>query len=218
MTITDQAPARQETASDVGNVQDLLDFLVTEEQLGVTLVSAAIQNAPGTPSEGFLPVLKNGVTQEYHHVEALEEAGGNALTTSYWLPDTAFDGGGIGLFETLEAIETIEISLYLIGVSAFARDGDDFGARLCAEAMGTEAVHRALVRFAQGEIGGEAIVPNDVGFENFDWPTVGAVREALEALGIGYGVETSQPGRFYDYPGDPLANGLGTPVTHTQPA
>jgi hypothetical protein len=218
MTITDQAPARQETASDVGSMQDLLNFLVTEEQLGVTLVSAAIQNAPGTPSEGFLPVLKNGVTQEYHHVEALEEAGGNALTTSYWLPDTAFDGGGIGLFETLEAIETIEISLYLIGVSAFARDGDDFGARLCAEAMGTEAVHRALVRFAQGEIGGEAIVPNDVGFENFDWPTVGAVRTSLEDLGIGYGVQTSQPGRFYEYPGDPLAGGVGTPVGHSKPA
>ena len=80
-----------ETAADMGSKQDLLDFLVTQEQLGVTLVGAAIQNAPGTPSEGFLPVLKNGVTQEYHHVEALEEAGGNALTTSYWLPDTAFD-------------------------------------------------------------------------------------------------------------------------------
>jgi hypothetical protein len=218
MTTTDQAPAQQETAADVDSMQDLLDFLVTEEQLGVTLVSAAIQNAPGTPSEGFLPVLKNGVTQEYHHVEALEEAGGSALTTSYWLPDTAFDEGGIGLFETLEAIETIEISLYLIGVSAFARDGDDFGARLCAEAMGTEAVHRALVRFAQGEIGGEAIVPNDVGFENFDWPTVGAVRTALEDLGIGYGVQTSQPGRFYEYPGDPLASGVGTPVNHPNPA
>jgi hypothetical protein len=48
-------------------------------------------------------------------------------------------------------------------------------------------------------------------------PTLGAVREALEALGIGYGVETSQPGRFYEYPGDPLANGLDTPVNHTQP-
>jgi hypothetical protein len=83
--------------------------------------------------------------------------------------------------------------------------------------MGTEAVHRALVRFAQGELGKEIGPPNDVGFENFDWPTLGAVREALEALGIGYGVETSQPGKFYDYPGDPLANGVGTPVNHTEP-
>jgi hypothetical protein len=150
-------------------------------------------------------------------VEALKEAGGKPLTTNYWLPDAALDNGGIGVFESLEVIETIEISLYLIGVSAFARRGDDFGARLCAEAMGTEAVHRALVRFAQGELGNEIGPPNDVGFENFDWPTLGAVREALEALGIGYGVETSQPGRFYEYPGDPLANGVGTPVNHTQP-
>jgi hypothetical protein len=144
----------------------VLDFLVTEEQLGVTLVSAAIENAPGTPSEAFLPVLRNGVTQEYLHVEALKEAGGKPLTTKYWFPDASLDNGGIGVFETLEVIETIEISLYLIGVSAFARRGDDLGARLCAEAMGTEAVHRALVRFAQGELGKEIGPPNDVGFEN----------------------------------------------------
>jgi hypothetical protein len=197
--------------------QEVLDFLVTEEQLGVTFVSAAIQNAPGTPSEAFVPVLRNAVTTEFHHVEALKEAGGSPLTTNYWFPDAAFDGGGVGLFSTLEVVETIEISLYLIGVSAFARAGEDFGARLCAEAMGTEAVHRALVRFAQTQLGRDVGVPNDVGFENFDWPTVEAVRGSLEELGIGYGEETSQPGRFYEYPGDPIATGIGTPVNHTQP-
>ena len=216
----DQALTQHETAGYVDSKQDVLDFLVTEEQLGVTLLTAAIQNAPGTPSEAFLPVLQNGVTTEYHHVEALEAAGGEALTTSYWFPDSAFGGGGIGLFETLEVIETIEISLYLIGVSAYARAGDDFGARLCAEAMGTEAVHRALVRFAQGELGTKDIgAPNDVGFENFDWPTVAKVRESLEELGIRYGTESSsQPGKFYEYPGDPLASGIGTPVNHSNPA
>jgi hypothetical protein len=203
---------------DTQSKQEILDFLVTEEQLGVTFVSAAIENAPGTPSEAFLPVLKNAVTQEHLHVEALKEAGGEALTTRYWFPDAAFGDGGIGLFETLEVVETIEISLYLIGVSAFAHRGDEFGARLCAEAMGTEAVHRALVRFAQSEIGGEPIVPNDVAFENFDWPTVAMGRTSLEDLGIGYGVQTSQPGRFYEYPGDPIASGVGTPVSHTVPA
>ena len=84
--------------------------------------------------------------------------------------------------------------------------------------MGTEAVHRALVRFAQGELGKDVGVPNDVGFENFDWPTVDAVRQELESLGIGYGRETSAPGRFYEYPGDPLATGVGTRVSHTTPA
>ena len=211
--------AKAASVGDKQGLKDVLDFLVTEEQLGVTFVSAAIENAPGTPSDAFVRVLRNAVTTEFLHVEALKEAGGKPLTTSYWFPDAAFGAGGIGLFETLEVVETIEISLYLIGVSAFAQRGEDFGARLCAEAMGTEAVHRALVRFAQGELGNKQIgPPNDVGFENYDWPTVAAVRGALEELGIGYGTQTSQPGRFYEYPGDPLATGIGTPVSHTKPA
>jgi hypothetical protein len=199
--------------------QEVLDFLVTEEQLAVTFVSAAIAAAPATPSEAFLAVLRNVVTTEYDHVEALEDAGGQTLATKFWLPDAAFGGGGVALFSALEAVETIEISLYLLGVSAFSRGGEEFGARMCAEALGTEAVHRALARFAQGQLGKEDIgPPNDVGFENFDWPTLEKVRQALEGLGIGYGRESSQPGRFYEYPGDPLASGVGTPVSHTTPA
>ena len=93
-------------------------------------------------------------------------AGGKALTTSYWFPDAAFGGGAIGLFETLKVVETVEIGLYLIGVRAFARGGED-PARACAEAMGTEAVHRALVRFAQGELGEEIGPPNDAELREF---------------------------------------------------
>ena len=210
--------ARSASAGNQRGLSKVLDFLVTEEQLGVTLLTAAIERAPGTPSDAFVPVLRNGVTTEFHHVEALKAAGGTPLTTKYWLPDSAFGGGGVGLFSTLEIIETVEISLYLIGVSAYARLGEEIGARLCAEAMGTEAVHRALVRFAQGQLGKDVGVPNDVGFENFDWPTVEKVREALEGLGIGYGSASNQPGRFYEYPGDPIARGVGTPVSHTLPA
>ncbi len=216
-TIID-ATATSAALGDKQGLKEILDFLVTEEALGVTFVTAAIENAPGTPSEAFLPVLKNAVTQEFHHVEALKDAGGEHLTMKYWFPDAAFDAGNVGLFSTLEIVETVEISLYLLGVSAYALAGEDFGARLCAEAMGTEAVHRALVRFAQGELGKDVGVPNDVGFENFDWKSVGAVRNELEGLGIGYGVQTDQPGRWYEYPGDPIARGVGTPVTHTTPA
>ena len=111
-------------------------------------------------------MLRNCVTTEYHHVEALKKAGGEPLTTSYWFPDAAF-----------------------------------------------------AVRFAQGELGNKEIgAPNDEGFENFDWPTLAEVRHSLEELGFGYGTESSQPGKFYEYPGDPLASGVGTPVNHPHPA
>jgi hypothetical protein len=64
-------------------LKEVLDFLVTEEQLGVTFVTAAIERAAGTPSEAFVPVLRNAVTTEFLHVEALKAAGGSALTTRY---------------------------------------------------------------------------------------------------------------------------------------
>lgn len=213
--ITAAAKAAQ-TGTDQG-LQEVLDFLVTQEQLSVTFVGAAIERASGTPSAAFLPVLRNAVTTEFHHVEVLKKVGGQPLTSKYWFPDAAFDNGGVGLFSTAEIVESVEISLYLIGVNAYARAQDEQGARLCAEAMGTEAVHRALVRFAQGQLGKDVGVPNDVGFENFDWPTVAKARDALERLGIGYGKKGSGAGRFYEYLGDPIARGIGRPVTHTLP-
>jgi hypothetical protein len=213
--ITDAAKAAR-TGTDRG-LQEVLDFLATQEQLSTTFLTAAIERAEGTPSAAFLPVLRNAVTTEFHHAEALRKVGGQPFTTRFWLPDAAFDNGGVGPFATAEIVESVEISLYLIGVTAYTRAREEQGARLCAEALGTEAVHRALVRFAQGQLGKDVGVPNDVGFENFDWPTVASAREALEGLGIGYGSQGGGVGRFYEYPGDPVARGVGTPVTRVGP-
>ena len=213
--ITDAAKAAF-TGTDQG-LQDVLDFLVTQERLSATFLTAAIERAEGTPSAAFLPVLRNGVTTEFHHAEALGRVGGQSFTTRFWLPDAAFDNGGAGLFATAEVVESVEISLYLIGVTAYTRAQMEEGARMCAEALGTEAVHRALVRFAQGQLGKNVGVPNDVGFENFDWQTVASAREALEDLGIGYGKRGGGVGRFYEYAGDPVARGVGTPVTRIDP-
>ena len=198
-------------------LQDVLDFLVTQEQLSTTFLTAAIERADGTPSAAFLPVLRNAVTTEYHHVEALRKVGAQSLANRFWLPDAAFGNGGVGLFATAEIVESVEISLYLIGVTAYTRAQVEEATRLCAEALGTEAVHRALVRFAQGQLGKDVGVPNDVGFESFDWQTVATAREALEGLGIGYGRQGAGAGRYYEYPGDPIARGVGTPVRGIEP-
>jgi hypothetical protein len=213
--ITEAATAAR-TGTDRG-LQEVLDFLVTQELLSTTFLTAAIERAEGTPSAAFLPVLRNAVTTEFHHAEALRRVGGQPFTTRFWLPDAAFGNGGAGLFSTAEIVEIVEISLYLIGVTAYARAQAEEGARLCAEALGTEAVHRALVRFAQGQLGKDVGVPNDVGFESFDWQTVASAREALERLGIGYGKQGSGVGRHYEYPGDPVARGVGTAVGGVDP-
>jgi hypothetical protein len=211
--------ARPGTAGATGMQWPLgrfLDFTVTQEKFGVTAVTNAIRKAPGTASEQFVPVLRAVVTTEFVHVQALEAIGARPLTTRFWIPDAVFDGG-VGLFTSLAAVEAIEVSMYLVGVSLFSRRSDDFGARLCAEALGTEAEHRVLARFAAAQLGAPTAPPNNVGFEPFPYRSTAEVIQALTALGIGYGKPGAAPGAFYDYPGDPLANGVGVPVESTTP-
>jgi hypothetical protein len=101
--------------------------------------------------------------------------------------------------------------MYLIGVTDAAHRRDEFKARLCAEAMATESEHRVLARFAQSALGNTTIgVPNNISFAPFTYTEMDEVEEALEALGIGYGRAGAMPGKFYEYPGDPVANGTGT--------
>jgi hypothetical protein len=198
------------------SLRRFLNFTVTQEQFGVTAVTAAIRKAPGTPSEQFVPVLRAVVTTEFTHVQALEAIGAEPLTSKFWIPDAVFDGG-VALFTSLAAVEAIEISLYLVGVTAFTDRSDALGARLCAEALGTEAEHRVLARFAASTLGAPTTPPNNVGFEPFPYQTTREVRTALMGLGIGYGQQSSAPGAFYEYPGDPVANGDGVPVDSPNP-
>jgi hypothetical protein len=199
-----------------GSLGRFLNFTVTQEQFGVTAVTNAIRKAPGTPSEQFVGVLRAAVTTEFTHVEALEAIGAEPLTSRFWIPDAVFDGG-VGLFTSLAAVEAIEVSLYLVGVTIFSLRSDDFGARLCAEALGTEAEHRVLARFAASVLGAPTSPPNNVGFEPFPYKSTREVVQALTGLGIGYGTPGAAPGAFYDYPGDPLANGVGVPVDSPTP-
>jgi hypothetical protein len=74
-----------------------------------------------------------------------------------------------------------------------------------------------LARFAASVLGAPTAPPNNVGFEPFPYKTTDAVIQALTGLGIGYGRRGSAPGAFYDYPGDPVANGVGVPVESPTP-
>jgi hypothetical protein len=194
------------------------DFIITQEGFGVTFLTEAVRRATGTPSAQFLPVLKAANATEYDHIKALLAIGARPITMNYWIPDAAFGAGGAGLFASIEAVETIEFSMYLIGVNDSTRRGDATKARLCAEAMATESEHRVLARFAQGALGATIGVPNNISFAPFTYTTTHDVKAALEALGIGYGVQGATPGKFYAFPGDPVANGTGTAEDVTTPS
>jgi hypothetical protein len=198
------------------SLRSFLNFTVTQEQFGVTTVTAAIQKAPGTPSAQFLPVLRAAVTTEFRHVQALKSIGAKPLTSKFWIPNAVFDGG-VGLFTAFSVVEAIEVSLYLVGITAFSGRSNEFERRLCAEALGTEAEHRVLARFAASQLGAPTTPPNNLGFEAFPYRTTGQVQKALMGLGLGYGKPSSAPGTFYEYPGDPVANGVGTPVDSPNP-
>ena len=198
------------------SLRDFLNFTVTQERFGVTAVTAAIQKAPGTPSEQFVPALRAIVTTEFTHVEALEAIGAEPLTSKFWIPDAVFDGGVV-LFTSFAAVEAIEVSLYLVGVTAFTvartrsargcapkRSGRRPSTECCPGSPPPRSARRRHRR------------PTWVSSRSPTRPPARS-RKALMGLGIGYGEQSSAPGAFYEYPGDPVANGVGVPVDSPTP-
>ena len=196
-------------ASGGESTERIVSTLATAESFGVTFLTEAIRRAPGTPSEALVETLKAANTAEYDHVVALRELGGRQFTRRFWIPEAAFGGGGFVLFESIETADTVELMGYLTGVTAFAKRGQARRARFLAEGCGVEAEHRAIARFAQTALGGRQLISIDRSFEPWSIRTVAGMIDALEAAGIGFGRQGATPGAFYDFPGDPVANGSG---------
>jgi hypothetical protein len=187
----------------------ILGNLATAESFGVTFLTEAIRRAPGTPSAGLVDTLKAANTAEYDHVVALRKLGGRQFTLRFWIPEAAFGGGGVGLFESIETADTVELMGYLTGVTAFAQRGQERPARYLAEGCGVEAEHRAIARFAQTALGGRQQISIDRSFEPWSIKTTAGMIDALEGAGIGFDRQGATPGRFYEFPGDPTRNGTG---------
>jgi len=188
---------------------EILSTLATAESFGVTFLTEAVRRAPGTPSAGLADTLRAANTAEYDHVVALRKLGGRQTTLRFWIPEAAFGGGGVGLFESIETADTLELMGYLTGVTAFAKHGQERAARFLAEGCAVESEHRAIARFAQTALGGRQQISIDRSFAPWSVRTVAAMIRALEGAGIGFGRQGAAPGAFYDFPGNPVANGTG---------
>ena len=197
---------------------EILSKLATAESFGVTFLTEAVKRAPGTPSAGLVDTLRAANTAEYDHVVALRKLGGRQFTLKFWIPEAAFGGGGVGLFESIETADTLELMGYLTGVTAFAKRGHQRAARFLAEGCAIESEHRAIARFAQTALGGRQQIAIDRSFAPWSVRTVAGMIGALEDAGIGFGNRGATPGKFYDFPGNPVKNGSGLDNNGRRPA
>lgn len=200
-----------------GSSKDIRSVLATFEAFGVTLLTEAAKRAPGTPSAQFAGVLKAANITEFFHLSALRRIGGKPLTEKFWIPNAVLDGN-VGLFNAIANQEEVEISAYLVGVTEATKRRDAKQARLYAEALGTEAEHRVLARFARATLTNSIDVPNNRAFEAFHVQSATSALKASASLGIGFGTKSPAPGAFYDYPGDPRKTGTAVGITTTKPA
>jgi hypothetical protein len=186
--------------------QEVLNVAATIEVLTTIVTTTALQKGV-VPSAG-INTVSAAAREELDHYEVLTARfGGRAATHRIWVPDGLF-ASATDLFTALVVGEQICINLYLVATTVWAQAGSPFLARVGAELVGNEGVHRALARQALG------LEPNDRAFMKYnqvdqaDGPGSGMAgfthaQDAIKAFetdaGIGFGKMGTAPGAFYDF-------------------
>jgi hypothetical protein len=206
------AAADDAQAEHTQNSRDLLNVAATAEVVGVILNTLAYeQGARLFPRDATIQRdLGAAARQDLIHYQVLisEDVGAKALAQQIWIPDAVFASRS-SLLETLEIAATVFINAYLLAATVFANRGKAVLARVSAELVGVEAVHRSIARTANGK------PANDRAFMRYSQPEdapdsaikgVPGFRTArghvhfFRTLGFGFGKQgTVTPGRFYDF-------------------
>lgn len=172
------------------DAKTILNIAATAEVL------ATIVNTVGAESVALDDVTKlnvqNAAFQELDHYKVLRSIGAKPATKKIWVPDAVF-ANKEGLLNTLVAGDSIFVTAYLIGVTAFARGKKATEARYAAEIMGVESVHRALALQSLGKPG------NDIAFGEYTFTKIETAVKKLQAAGFGFGEMSKAPGKFYDF-------------------
>ncbi len=215
-------PAISDARSRTNNTpKNILNVAATAEVLA-TIVntvgsvggqgSQRFQNAVDLTDPSGPQVTKRNVMaaarEELVHYNVLVSrgVGGKALTTRIWVPDKVFSSRK-NLLEALEVGDQIFMNAYLIGTTVFGNAGKGTLARVAAEFMGVESVHRALARQSLGKLGNDRIFVKYAQRETADSPNrnQGGFRDILQAVsqlkgkGFGFGERGFTPGQFYEF-------------------
>lgn len=186
--------------------QEVLNVAATIEVLTTIVTTTALQKGV-VPGAG-IDTVSAAAREELDHYNVLTgQFGARAATHRVWVPDSLFSSA-TNLFTALVVGEQICINLYLVATTVWAQAGSPFLARVGAELVGNEGVHRALARQALG------LEPNDRAFMKYnqvdqaDGPGAGMTgftdaQGAIAAFetdaGIGFGTMGTAPGAFYEF-------------------
>ena len=193
-----------------GTPQEILNIAATAEVLA-TIVNTVGPEKVDLGDAVTKRNVQSAAREELVHYNVLVSSaiGGKPLTKRIWIPDAVF-ASRTSLLETLEVGDQIFVNAYLIATSVFGYMRKGYLARVAAEFMAVEAVHRALARQSLGKLGNDRVFMKFVQRERFNMqsPNAGTpgfvdIRTAvaqLQAAGFGFGVQGSgTPGQFYDF-------------------
>ncbi|HTX12867.1 MAG TPA: hypothetical protein VME22_29895 [Solirubrobacteraceae bacterium] len=187
--------------------QEVLNVASQVEVLTTVVTTTALQKLGSQLPQAAIDTIGAASREELDHYEVLtRQFGGRAFTHQVWIPDAVF-ASPTALFTTLVVGEQICIDLYLVATTIWAQSGSPFLARVGAELVGNEGVHRALARQALG------LQPNDRAFMKYDqvdqadgpgngtvgFTTPQGAIQSFEAAGVGFGTMGASPGAFYDF-------------------
>ncbi|HTU88228.1 MAG TPA: hypothetical protein VMF57_21790 [Solirubrobacteraceae bacterium] len=190
-----------------GGTQEVLNVASQIEVLTTVVTTTALQKLGSQLPQAAIDTVGAASREELDHYEVLtRQFGGRAATHQIWVPDAVF-ASPTALFTTLVVGEQICIDLYLVATTIWAQSRSPYLARVGAELVGNEGVHRALARQALG------LQPNDRAFMKYnqvdqaDGPGNGTVGftdpqgaiTSFEAAGVGFGTMGATPGAFYDF-------------------
>ncbi len=201
----DAAPAKAARSEDP---QTLLNVAATAEVLATIANTVGAELFKDDFDDVTLRNVRAAAREELVHYNVLVGAlGARPVTKRIWIPNDAV-ATPQAFLSTLEVGDQVFINAYLLATTVFGNRGLGSAARIAAEFMGVEAVHRALARQSLGKLGNDRI------FMRFSQPeqaidapnqnTPGFRRALshvtyLQSLGFGFGQEGSKPGSFFDF-------------------
>ncbi|HYF27825.1 MAG TPA: hypothetical protein VD931_18930 [Baekduia sp.] len=212
-TAAAQSALPQSRRNDEPNTpENIVNIAATAEVLATIVNTVGLERLGSQLDPTTRANIEAAAREELIHYEVLTSrtVGASPVTKRIWVPNAVFSSPS-SLLSTLVTGDQIFINAYLLAVTVMGRAGGLAGsrfARISAEFMGVEAVHRALALQSLGRLGNDRafmlfgqVETNPVdafnGTGGFYRITDAVAR--LEKAGFGFGKEGASPGTFYDF-------------------